>query len=153
MRIVTLTVLLFTAISTPVMARDLEGPARFCGYSPVIDLEPGERIVGLTGGMHSSTFRWEGEFGVMDVSGIGWASRPRGRMTRRAAGMIPARFAQARQDDRYVIAIWNGAQGAAYFRSDAPFTRGQIDAIDRVRLFQEGQDPEGCDLRTVFIFE
>jgi hypothetical protein len=55
--------------------------------------------------------------------------------------------------DGYSIAIWNGAQGAAYFESPRPITREQLHAIDRVVLFQEGQTPSGCKLRTVFSWE
>ena len=142
---------LVLATSTPTLAGELEGPGRFCGYSPIIDLEPGERVVTLRGGIHGGSFRWEGAFGVMEVSGIGWASRPLGRIVQRRSRTAPARFAQSRdQDGDYVIAIWNGAQGAAYFHSETPFTRAQIAAIGRVKLFQEGETPEGCGLRTIF---
>ena len=141
------------AICTQAAAGDLKGPARFCGYSPVIDLLPGESITTLGGGIHGGNFRWEGPFGSLDVSGIGWASRPRGRIAEARTRTNPARFAQRRVDDRYVVAIWNGAQGAAYFSSASPFTSDQLRAISRVDLFQEGQSPEGCDLRTVFSFD
>jgi hypothetical protein len=55
-----------------------------------------------------------------------------------------------RRGGAYVVAIWNGRQGAAYFTSDQPITAAQLGAIDRVRLYQEGETPEGCNLRTVF---
>ena len=131
-------------------ATDLEGPARFCGYAPIIDLLPGERVTTLEGGIHGGNFRWEGSFGSLHVSGIGWASRPKGRIVEAQTGTRPARFAQRRADERYVIAIWNGAHGAAYFTSETTFTAEQIRAIRRVTLFEEGQEPSGCTLRTVF---
>jgi len=53
-------------------------------------------------------------------------------------------------NQRYVIAIWNGAHGAAYFSSEKPLNARQIEAIGRVQLFEEGQDPPGCNLRTSF---
>lgn len=140
-------------LSTPALANELEGPARFCGYSPVIDLLPGEKITTLDGGIHGGRFRWEGPFGSLDVLGVGWASRPPGRVVQAQTTTEPARFAPRRKDGRYVIAIWNGAQGAAYFSSDSRFTRDQMRAIGRVVLFQEGQSPTGCDLRTTFFWE
>ena len=141
------------AICTQAAAHDLMGPARFCGYSPIIDLLPGESITALESGVHGGKFRWEGLFGSLDVSGIGWARRPRGRIAEAWTSTNPARFAQRRVDGRYVVAIWNGAQGAAYFSSVSPFTPDHLRAISRVDLFQEGQSPEGCDLRTVFSFD
>lgn len=140
-------------VSTPALANELEGPARFCGYSPIIDLLPGESITTLDGGIHAGRFRWEGPFGSLDVLGVGWASRPPGRVVRAQTTTQPARFAQRREDGRYVIAIWNGAQGAAYFSSDSRFTRDQVRAIGRVVLFQEGEPPMDCDLRTSFVWE
>jgi hypothetical protein len=56
-------------------------------------------------------------------------------------------------DGLYQAAIWNGRQGAAYFSSPTPFTAAQMAAIDRVALFQEGEDPGKCNLRTVFSWE
>ena len=53
---------------------------------------------------------------------------------------------------KFVVAIWNGRNAAAYFYSDEGLSDLQIAAIDRVRLFQEGEEPEGCDLRTVFVW-
>jgi hypothetical protein len=129
------------------------GPGRFCGYSPIIDLLAGERVVTLTGGMHGGTFRWEGPFGVLEVAGIGWAARPPGRIERQPTSKGHARFQQRRNAGRYVIALWNRANGAAYFSSQRPLTRHQVAAIDRVDLFEEGQEPEGCKLRTVFSWE
>lgn len=131
----------------------LQGPARFCGYSPIIDLLPGETIIVLDGGIHGGSFLWEGGFGTLTVSGIGWASRPTGRIVSPSSRSRPARFAQRRVDDGYVVAIWNGAQGAAYFSSPSRLTRDQLRAIGRVTLFQEGETPEGCDLRTIFSWD
>ena len=145
--------LVATLFAAQADASELEGPARFCGYSPIIDLLPGEKITTLEGGIHGGSFRWEGAFGSFEVNGIGWASRPRGRIVDGLTGAKPARFAQRRVDDRYVVAIWNGAQAAAYFRSDSPIGLRQIRAIRRVTLFQEGEQPSGCDLRTVFSWD
>lgn len=139
--------------STQALASELEGPARFCGFSPIIDLLPDEKITTLKGGIHGGSFRWEGPFGSLDVLGIGWASRPPGRVVRAQTATEPARFAQRREDGRYVVAIWNGAQGAAYFRSNSRLTRDQLRAIDRVVLFQEGETPPGCDLWTTFVWD
>ncbi|MXP27146.1 hypothetical protein GRI39_14015 [Altererythrobacter indicus] len=141
------------AIAAPAFAGELAGPARFCGYSPIIDLIEGETVVTLQGGIHGGSFRWEGAFGSLEVNGIGWASRPKGRIVSEQTDARPARFAQRRTDGRYQIAIWNGRHGAAYFTSPNRFTRQQIEAIERVRLFEEGETPEGCNLRTVFSWE
>lgn len=134
-------------------ASELEGPARFCGYSPIIDLLPGEKVTTLGGGLHGGSFRWEGEFGHLEVYGAGWASRPKGRIVKTAPPQRPARFAQKKVQDGYQIAIWNRAQAAAYFTSPTAFTPAQLAAIDRVTLFQEGEKPEGCKLRTIFVWE
>jgi hypothetical protein len=143
---------LFCAI--PAEASELRGPARFCGYSPIIDLLADEKVTTLEGGIHAGSFRWEGAFGPMEVHGIGWASRPKGRILRVQTDSRPARFAQRRVEGGYGIAIWNGANGAAYFTSPTPFTPRQLAAIDRVSLFEEGQDPPpGCKLRTIFVWE
>ncbi|MFA6605485.1 MAG: hypothetical protein WCS75_00645 [Sphingomonas sp.] len=134
-------------------ASELVGPGRFCGYSPIIDLEKGERITPLQGGIHGGSFRWEGGFGTLEVLGIGWAAPPTGPKLdhRSSAGAMVYR---PRFDDgRYRIAIWNGRAGAAYFSSPTPFTAAQMAAIDRVALFQEGEDPGKCNLRTVFSWE
>jgi len=139
--------------ATSVAASELRGPARFCGYAPIVDLLAGEKVTTLEGGIHAGTFRWEGPFGAIEVYGIGWAAPPEGRVLRAQSGTTPARFAQRRVEGRYEIAIWNGAHGAAYFSSPRPFTARQVDAIDRVRLFEEGQDPPGCKLRTIFVWE
>ena len=56
-------------------------------------------------------------------------------------------------EDGYRVAIWNGENGAAYFTSPRPFTASQRRAIARVRLFNEGENPEGCGLRTMFSWE
>ena len=141
------------AIPSAGHAEGLEGPARFCGYSPIIDLLSGERIVTLGGGIHGGTFRWAGNFGSLEVSGSGWSRKPKGQVAvrRNATGHI--RFAQRRVDGEYVVAIWNGSHGTAQFSSDTPLTNAQLAAIDRVDLFDEGQEPEGCKLRTVFSWE
>lgn len=136
--------------STPAASADLVGPARFCGYSPIIDLLPGEKVTTLEGGIHGGSFLWEGTFGTLEVHGIGWASRPKGRIATARSSTKPAMFAQRRVDERYVIAIWNGANGAAYFSSARPLTVPQLEAIKRVNLFEEGETPSGCSLRTVF---
>jgi hypothetical protein len=150
-----LTVLAVLAITPPVQedASTLEGPARFCGYSPIIDLLPGEKVTTLHGGIHGGSFRWDGPFGSLEVNGIGWASRPQGRIVKARTDARPARFAQRRRGDRHVVAIWNGAQGAAYFSSPSRLTPDQIRAIDRVTLFQEGETPSGCALRTMFAWD
>lgn len=140
-------------MSTQAQASELEGPARFCGYSPIIDLMPGEKITTLEGGIHGGRFRWEGSFGSLDVFGVGWASRPLGRVVRAQTTTEPARFAQRREGGRYVVAIWNGAQAAAYFSSNSRLTRDQMQAVGRVALFQEGEWPPDCDLRTAFVWE
>lgn len=146
-------VLAVAAIAAPASAADLKGPARFCGYSPIIDLREGERVETLQGGIHGGSFRWDGPFGSLEVFGVGWASRPKGRIVARQSGERPARFAERQVDGAYEIAIWNGENGAAYFRSDRPFTSKQIAAVKRVRLFNEGETPEGCDLSTVFVWD
>jgi hypothetical protein len=151
------TLVLLAAVATMFSAKpdsgELVGPARFCGYSPIIDLLPGERVLTLEGGIHGGRFRWDGSFGSLDVFGTGWASRPPGRISRPQTDTRPARFAQRREDDRYVVAIWNGEHGAAYFSSDKPLTLRQTRAISRVTLYQEGETPSGCDLQTVFVWE
>jgi len=135
-------------------ASTLEGPGRFCGYSPIIDLLEGERITTLTGGIHGGTFRWEGAFGTLEVQGIGWASEPDGRPEARRTARGHVRFATRRRQGSHEVAIWNGRHGAAYFRSPDPLTRAQLAAIDRVDLFDEtDQEPQGCKLRTVFAWE
>jgi hypothetical protein len=135
------------------VASELRGPARFCGYSPIIDLLKGERVIVLKGGIHAGSFRWEGAFGTLKVAGVGWASRPPGRMLQRPTSKGHARFEQRRGDGVFSVAIWNLRQGAAYFSSTAPITPAQLAAIDRVDLFQEGEDPGNCELRTLFSWE
>lgn len=137
----------------PALAAELTGPARFCGYAPIIDLLPGERITTLQGGMHAGTFIWGGAFGRLEVTGIGWGSRPNGKVLPRPTSTGMARFAEQRVKDRYTVAIWNRRQGAAYFSSPRPLTKAQFRAIDRVNLFQEGEEPTGCKLRTIFSWE
>lgn len=139
-------------LSFPIFAdaSEIDGPARFCGYAPIIDLLPGEKITTLGGGIHSGSFRWEGPFGSLDVYGIGWARRPPGRIVEDRTDSKPARFAQRRVDKRYEVAIWNGGHGAAYFSSERPLNADQLRAIGRVQLFEEGEDPLDCNLRTSF---
>jgi hypothetical protein len=131
----------------------LSGPARFCGYSPIIDLEPSEQIETLEGGIHGGSFRWTGNFGSLDVAGIGWASKPPGRTAQQRTSKGLFRFQQLRRNGKYAVAIWNGRQGAAYFSSPRPLTKLQLAAIDRVDLYQEGEEPQGCKLRTIFSWE
>lgn len=142
----------FSLLATAASASELNGPARFCGYSPIIDLQPGEAITTLDGGIHGGSFRWDGAFGSIIVRGIGWASRPKGRLEIEPTEEKPGRFARRKRDGKYVIALWNGRQGAAYFQSATRFTDLQRAAIDRVRLFQEGEEPSDCDLRTIFVW-
>jgi len=140
-------------LASAARAADLDGPARFCGYSPIIDLRAGERVSTVHGGIHGGTFSWTGSFGRLDVAGVGWASKPRGRQLARRTSAGQFMFKQRRDKDRYVVAIWNGRQGAAYFSSPQPLTKEQLRAIERVVLFQEGEDPTGCKLRTTFSWE
>jgi hypothetical protein len=137
---------------TTAQSTELTGPGRFCGYSPIIDLLPGEKVTILEGGIHAGSFRWEGNFGSLVVTGIGWASRPKGRLIH-YPGTEYAVFAQRRHEGHYTVAIWNGAHGAAYFQSDKQFTEQQYGAIGRVRLFEEGEQPSNCTLRTSFSWE
>lgn len=137
----------------PAKASELVGPARFCGYAPIIDLLVGEKITTLEGGIHGGSFRWEGAFGSLEVQGIGWASPAKGRMLNPPTADKPARLAQRRVKEGYQVAIWNGAHGTAYFTSPRPFSISQIAAIERVHLFEEGQEPTGCKLRTIFVWE
>jgi hypothetical protein len=148
-----LAAVLFSA-PVPAFAGELIGPGRFCGYAPVIDLAEGERIVTLSGGIHGGAFEWHGEFGVMTVRGIGWASKPSGRMLAQPTSKGHAVFRERRDDGRFVVAIWNHENGAAYFSSARKFTEAQLTAIDRVDLFDETKpEPSGCKLRTVFVWE
>ena len=140
-------------LSTQSEAADLMGPGRFCGYAPIIDLVPGESVTTLEGGIHGGSFLWDGAFGSLKVHGIGWASRPKGRMIGPASSAKPARSQQHQVDGGYEIAIWTGGHGAAYFSSVTPFTARQVEAISRVKLFEEGQTPSDCKLRTVFSWE
>lgn len=151
--IIAAAVMLSMLVATPANASDIVGPGRFCGYSPIIDLRDGEKVTTLEGGIHGGSFRWEGVFGTLEVYGIGWASRPKGRIVKARFSNTPARFAQKRVERLYQIAIWNGEHGAAYFTSPKPFTSPQLDAIDRVKLFEEGQSPSDCKLRTIFSWE
>jgi hypothetical protein len=152
-RVNTLFCALAAVIGAPALAGGLQGPARFCGYAPIIDLVEGESVTTLEGGMHGGIFRWDGPLGSMVVTGIGWASKPPGRVAleRTAAGQV--RLEQRRDEGKYVVAIWNRENGAAYFSSEKPLTKRQIAAIDRVGLFNEGDNPKGCKLRTIFVWE
>lgn len=134
-------------------AGELKGPGRFCGYSPIIDLLPGERVTTLVGGIHGGSFLWEGRFGSLEVNGIGLASRPPGKLLAGKTSKGHVRFKQRFESGEYVVAIWNERQGAAYFSSAVPITARDWAAIDRVDLFQEGEDPEHCNLRTIFSWE
>lgn len=150
MRTLVVAAVLAVALPTLAEAGGIEGPGRFCGYSPIIDLLPGEKVTTLVGGIHAGSFRWEGPFGSLDVRGIGWASRPKGRIVEVQTTTKPARFAQRRMNKRYTISIWNGAHGAAHFSSEKPLTARQVEAIGRVQLFEEGQAPSDCKLHTSF---
>jgi hypothetical protein len=142
------------ALATPSFAGELCGPGRFCGYAPIVDLLDGESITTLEGGIHGGTFRWDGPFGNLHVWGIGWAGKPVGRVAIESNAKGLARFKMRREKGKYVVAIWNRKHGAAYFKSDHPLTRDQVAAIDRVDLFEEGGlQPEGCRLRTIFVWE
>lgn len=148
---IALGIVIFGAV--PATAREIVGPARFCGYAPIIDLLPGEKVTTLEGGIHGGSFRWEGAFGSFEVQGIGWASPVKGRMLNPPTADRPAIFKQRRTKTGYEVAIWNGAHGAAYFTSSIPFGAPQLAAIERVRLFEEGEEPTGCTLRTIFVWE
>ncbi|WP_120217563.1 MULTISPECIES: hypothetical protein [unclassified Sphingopyxis] len=137
----------------PAIAAELDGPARFCGYSPIIDLLPGERVETLTGGIHGGSFRWSGDFGSLVVHGNGWASKPKGAVALKRNAKGHVRYASRKSGGEYGVAIWNRRHGAAYFSSPKPLTDAQLTAIDRVDLFNEGEDPDGCDLRTIFSWE
>jgi hypothetical protein len=141
------------ALPSATHADELEGPARFCGYSPIIDLLPGERVATLGGGIHGGTFRWTGDFGSLEVRASGWSKKPKGRVAVRRNAKGYVRYVQRRIGDDYVVTIWNRSYGMAQFHSTAPLTKAQLQAIDRVDLFDEGQEPEGCKLRTIFSWE
>lgn len=138
------------AIATHSYGADISGPGRFCGYAPIIDLRSGEDITVLQSGIHAGSFRWKGAFGSLDVWGSGWAQPPAGAVAAAAIGDAPMRFKPTRMGTVYRIAIWNGLHGVAYFSSARPLTAPQVEAIKRVRLFEEGEAPSDCDLRTVF---
>lgn len=139
--------------AAPAAAGELDGPARYCGYSPIIDLLPGERVETLAGGIHGGSFRWTGDFGSLSVYGIGWATKPKGAVALKRNAKGHVRYAPRKRGGEYAVAIWNRAHGAAYFSSPMPLTKAQLTAIDRVDLFNEGEDPNGCDLRTIFSWE
>jgi len=103
--------------------------------------------------MHGGSFRWEGRFGLLEVAGIGWASKPPGRLAAERTSKGLFLFKQRLSRGRHKIAIWNGRQGAAYFSAPRPLTNAQLAAINRVALFQEGEEPAGCALRTIFSWQ
>ncbi|HEY0149780.1 MAG TPA: hypothetical protein VGB70_12365 [Allosphingosinicella sp.] len=140
-------------VSGALHAGELSGPGRFCGYSPIIDLLPGERVITGKAGIHAGEFVWQGAFGKLEVKGIGWAGRPTGigAAGRTAKGLEKSE--PRRERGGYVVALWNGRNAAAYFFSPRRLTRAQLTAIDRVDLYQEGEEPEGCKLRTAFSWE
>ncbi|MFM1977479.1 MAG: hypothetical protein RL145_2325 [Pseudomonadota bacterium] len=143
----------FAVLTTPARATEVTGPARFCGYSTIIDLEAGEKVRIVDAGIHAGRFLWLGSFGALEVRNIGWAKRPAGRIVRKSTQAKPARFQQTKSRDVYSVALWNGRQGVAYITSSTRFTTNQIEAIDRVKLYQEGEPPQNCTMRTVFIWE
>ena len=128
------------------------GPGRFCGLGPIIDVTGDERIQSLTGGMHSGSFRWSGGFGTLLVRGIAWAAKPPGRALAQRTSKGHILFAERRERGGYTVALWNGDNGAAYFTSPQRLTSAQRAAIDRVDLFNEGEEPKGCTYRTVFSY-
>ena len=138
---------------SPLAAKDWIGPGRFCGYSPVIDLLPGEQVIPLEGGIHMGSFRWEGGFGAMKIVGIGWASPPRGFIEAGRTSKGMTLFRQRRMKGEYRVGIWNRSHGVAYFSSPNRFTAKQRAAIDRVDLHDEGDEPQGCKWRTIFSWE
>lgn len=137
----------------PAAASELRGPGRFCGYSAIIDLAADERVVTLQGSIHSGSFRWEGAWGGMTVSDSELASPGNGKIAVERTAGGATRVAERRDGTRHVVAIGNGRSAAAWFSSDKPFTAAQLSAIDHVRLFGDGQAPDGCNLRTVFVWE
>ncbi len=138
--------------AVPAEASTLEGPGRFCGFGPVVDLEAGERVTPIQNGVHSGTFRWEGRFGTLLVRGTGWAS-PLKAETDGVTAKGHLRLRERHDRDGYVVAIWNRRHAVAYATSDRPLTTEQRAAIDRIDLFDEGEEPTGCKLRTVFVVE
>jgi hypothetical protein len=140
-------------MQSPAIVADFEGPGRFCGYAPIIDLVSGESIELIDGGIHSGSFRWIGPFGELEVHGIGWASPPKHFKPSHKNSKGQTVFFERRVDGKNVIALWNGRDGAAYFYSVGRLTRPQRDAIDRVDLFQEGEDPVDCRYCTIGFWE
>jgi hypothetical protein len=155
MRAAVMSLALLACLGVPSASRASEfiGPGRFCGFAPIIDLFPGERIVTGASGVHSGEFLWQGPFGELEVRGIGWASSPRGIVAARRTAKGFTRFEQQRDRRRYVVALWNGRNAAAYFSSPRRLTPAQLAAVNRVELYQEGEEPQGCKLRTVFSWE
>jgi hypothetical protein len=90
LRVIALCVAIPSIMAVGALASDVQGPGRFCGYAPVIDLMEGERVTTLESGIHGGSFLWEGSFGSLEVRGIGWASKSPGRVAleRTAAGQV-----------------------------------------------------------------
>jgi hypothetical protein len=130
-----------------------EGPGRFCGYGLIVDLLPGERIGPLNGGIHGGSFEWSGRFGALVVYGIQWGSPPRGREHNGKTSKGQIRLGEIVDHGMYEVGLWNGRAGVAYFRSKRPITKLQRQAIERVDLFQEGEEPTGCKFRTAFSWD
>lgn len=133
-------------------ASDFVGPGRFCGYSAIIDLEPGEKVEPLGYGIHGGEFRLTGSFGSLEVGESGWARKPSGRVKALTALKLTM-FHQHRQESRWMIALWNGEHGVARFVADTRFTTEQLKVIERVRLINEGDEPDGCKYRVIFTVE
>lgn len=130
-----------------------EGPGRFCGYAAIIELRSGERIIPTQGGIHGGTFEWQGAFGKLEVVNIGWAAKPREEPMPARTGTGQTQFPEVLGKDGHSKKIWDRANGVAIFTSDAPLTAAQLEAIDRVGLFTEGERPENCKYGTVFSWD
>lgn len=131
-------------------AGEISDSGRFCGYSVIIDLQDGETISTIDGGIHSGTFNWKGSFGELLVMNSEISSPDDAPLLKHNSfghGIYDLGLVEA----EYTLAIWNGKSAAAFFYSDTPYTQEQIEAIERVDLFDEtiGR-PENCNLSTVF---
>lgn len=145
---------LFLALAGSGQRGGVDGPGRFYGYGPIIELRAGEHIKPRQGGIHSGSFRWKGAFGTLEVQGIQWGGPPEREARKQPTAAGQTLFEAWREGEGYVAAIWNGRNGVAYFRSSTRFTPAQMAAIERVSLFDEnGPEPQGCKLRTVFVWE
>ena len=156
MKATILTALVGSCLAAPAAAEESEGfkgPGRFCGYSAIIDLRAGERIIPTGGGIHGGAFIWRGSFGELEVMNLGWAAEPTEEPMPYRTGTGQTQFPEVFQDGRYLKRIWDRAHGTATFRSKRPLTKGQLAAIDRVGLFTEGGAPENCNYRTVFSWD